>query len=189
MTGLNVGNAPLGVGEQAAQQTHHKWDTMDDIIAEAMTEGFSLMELPKFAPPTADPNTLAHATPDQYAISYTQTEYWQSYDQSVLAWIDGLLLQCTNEMDIIEVDIKRQIRNLAKENKEKKPSEAIIMDEVKANHRWRELLHMEQTLKQKRGIVEAHYKRMARTLKILSRFVEFRKHEMGGQPAGRRSAI
>lgn len=186
MTGLNVGNAPIGVGEQAAQQTHHRWDTMDQIIAEAIKEGFTLMEMPKFAPPEADPNILANATPDQYALTYTQTEYWQSYDQACLAWLDGLILQCDNEMDIITVDIKRAIRHQCKETKEKKPAEAIIMDDVKANSRWRDLFHMRQQLTQKRGIVEAHYKRMARTLKILSRFIEFRKGEMGGPAAGRR---
>jgi hypothetical protein len=186
MTGLNVGNAPLGVGEQAAQQTHHRWDTMDQVIAEAIKEGFQMMEMPKFAPPEADPNILANATPDQYALAYTQTEYWQSYDQGCLAWIDGLLMQCDNEMDVIMVDTKRAIRERCKAAKEKKPSEAIIIDEVKANSRWRELLFMHQQLSQKRGIVEAHYKRMARTLKILSRFVEFRKMEIGGNAAGRR---
>ena len=185
---LNVGDAPLGVGQQAAQQTHQRWDTMDDIITESMKEGHPLMEMPKFAPPIADPETLSTASPEQYALKYTQTEHWQSYDQSCLAWLDGLLLQCENEMEIIEVDIKRGIRNAAKAAKEKKPAEAVIMDEVKANDRWRYLLHQRQQLTQKRGIVEAHYKRMARTLKILSRFVEFRKHEMGGPAAGRRYA-
>lgn len=186
MSILNVGNAPIGIGEQAAQQTHHRWDTMDNVISEAIKEGFNLMEMPKFAPPEADPNLLAHATPEEYALKYTQTEYWQSYDQTCLAWLDGILLQCDNEMDIITVDTKRTIRDQYKQAREKKPSEASIMDDVKAIPRWRDLFHMKQQLQQKRGIVEAHYKRMSRTLKILSRFVEFRKNEMGGPTAGRR---
>lgn len=186
MTGLEVGNAALGVGEQSTQQTHQVWDTMDDVLTEAMKEGFFLMEMPRFAPPSADPEELANATPDKYALKFSQAEYWQSYSQSTLAWLDGLLLQCSNEMDIIEVDTKRFIRDAANQAKEKKPAETIIMDEVKANPRWRELLLTQQRLSQKRGVIEGQYKRMGRVLKILSRFVEFRKNEMGGSEAGRR---
>lgn len=186
MTGLNVGNAPIGVGEQAAQQTHQAWDTMDDVLTESMKEGFHLMEMPRFAPPDVKPQDLSSMTPDEYALKFTQAEYWQSYSQGTLAWIDGLLMQGANEMDMLEVDIKRFIRETAKQAKERKPAEAIIMDEVKANPRWRELLYETQKLSQKRLVTDGQYKRMGRVLKILSRFVEFRKNEMGGQNAGRR---
>ena len=177
MTGLEVTGAPLGLGITAEQEVHSVWDTLEDVMTVAMKEGFFPMNRPNYACPELDPNSLVNATSEQFAVLCAQLESWQSYVSSTLAAIEGAILQADNEMDIISTDIRNAVRQQAQEAKEKKPAEKVIDDMVKANPRYRQLMHEHQQHKQKKLLMDSHLSRLSRSLRILSRFVEVRKLE------------
>lgn len=189
MSTLSFDPNTLGVGESAAQEINSVWDTLDEVMTHAMKEGFFPVEKPHFVIPDIHPHELPNATPERYAMLWAQLETWQNYTTSTLAAIDGYLLQCENELGILKTDIKTKIRQEAKNNGEKKPAEKVIEDAVTSNARYREVLHAHQVTKQKKLLVEATDKRLSRSLRILSRYVEIRKETMGGPQAGRRTAF
>lgn len=176
---LNVNAETLSIGQADADQVSSVWDTLDEVMTVAMKEGFFPMNKPHFDIPDLHPNDLANTTPDSYAVLFTQLETWNDYVTSALAGIDGYILQCDNELDILSTDIKTTMRKAASDAKDKKPSEEILKDAVKSNPRYREVLHAKQVTQQKKLIVEAVGKRVARSLRTLSRYIEVRKEKLG----------
>ena len=175
-------DAPVGLGESAAQQMHSTWDTLEGIRIELMREGFFTLDMPRYAIPVLDPDQFTRFNPDQFTMLYLQFEAWQSYTADVLAVIAGGILQCENEMDDIDVHIKESIRNECKINKTRKPADTAIKDMVKTNPRYREVRLHHQMLKQKHGLIESQFKRLGRGLRLLSRYVEVEKLKAGANP-------
>jgi len=178
---------PAGIGQAAEQDVHGTWDTIDQVLIDSMKEGFYPMETPRYAMPILDPSALTSFNPDQYAILYSQMEGWQSYTSSKLAIVDGGLLQCDNEMDDIRVAIRSGVRRDCEKSGEKKPGEAVIDDMVKSNPRWRQLRLYHQQLKQSKNLLQSHFDRLGRGMRLLSRYIEVRKIE--NENASRRRGL
>jgi hypothetical protein len=175
---------PAGIGQSAEHEVHSMWDTIDNVLVETMKEGFYPLDTPRYAMPILDPSVLTNFNPDQYAILYAQMEGWQSYTASKLAVIDGGLFQCENEMDDIDVAIRTQVRRDCETSGEKKPAEAAIKDMVKTNPRYRQLRLYHQQLKQTKNLLQSHFDRLGRGMRLLSRYIEVQKIEAGN--TGRR---
>lgn len=186
MSSLDVSNAPLGLGESAEQQLHAAWETIDDVLVEAMREGFYPVERPNYAPPILDPAWLNSLTPDNYHLLTAQLSAWKSYAQSLLTMLECGIEECDNEMDTLAAAIKERERK----GPGKKPPEAAIADKVKINTRYTELRQRRQMLVQKKKLIEPHFDRYGRDLRILSRALEMRGQELAtvgrGDPRGAR---
>lgn len=182
---LHITGAHVGLGEAAEQQTHNVWDTLEGAVTAAAQKGFYPMDKPRYSCPELDPEELSHANSEQFAELITKFESWQSYAEGRLSELEGAINQRKNEMDIIKSDIKTLIRKEASEGKlKKKPPEDQMDDIVKSNPRWRTLLNELQQLEQQRDIIQSHYNRMGRSLRILSRSLEMRKIELAPKQTG-----
>lgn len=171
---------PVGVGHRAEEATHNAWDTLDEVLVECMQEGFPVPTQRPNAPcPVINPEELAGTTAEHYAVLFALLEEWQGYTESSVAWVKAILEQSNNEMTVIAVDTRQSIRKSSSEAGTKVPSKDIIDDEVKSNPRYRELMNDAQKLSQKKDMLEAFAKTVARRLRILSRFVEIRKEAAG----------
>lgn len=175
--------APVGIGESAAQEMHSTWDTLEAVRIELMKEGFYTLEVPRFAMPILNPSTFTNFHPEQFTLLYLQMESWQSYTSDILAVVDGGILQCENEMDDIEVHIKEGVRKQCEAEKTKKPADTTIGNMVKTDPRYRELRLYHQTLKQRKALLESQFKRLGRGMRLLSRYVEVEKLKAGTNSA------
>ena len=183
---LNVPNAPLGLGESAEQKLHAVWETLDDVMLEAMKEGFLPVERPNYAPPVLHAQWLDQLTPETYHLLNAQLSAWKSYAQSIITILECGIEECDNEMDQLGASIRTQARKTAG----KKPSVEETKDLVQINPRYNELRQKRQMLLQKKKMVEPHFDRYGRDLRILSRALEMRGQELGtvgrGDPRGQR---
>lgn len=177
---LDVNGAPLGLGETAEQQLHAVWETLDDVMVEVMKEGFFPMERPQYAPPALDPTWLDNLTPEKYHLLTAQLSAWKSYAQSIMTTLDCGIAECDNELD----QLAASIRENARKAPGKKPSVEAIKDLVKVNPRITELTQRKQMLQQKKKLVEPHFDRYGRDLRILSRALEMRGQELGSVGKG-----
>lgn len=186
---LTIDEDRLGLGQAVEREVTDYWNTIDDVMIEVMKEGFKIMDMPAYGCPHLDPSILTNISPDKYAVITLQLESWQSYTESTMAAIRGGILECENEISDLEAAMRTGIRQEAKQTGEKKPAEDVIKDTVLCNPRRREVVHRHQMLKQKFELIESHYKKLGRELKILSRWIEMRKMEMtppAGNPGQRR---
>jgi len=171
---LNVSGAPLGLGETAEQQLHAVWETLDDIMIEVMKEGFLPVERPNYAPPVLQASWLDNLTPESYHLLNAQLSAWKSYAQSIITILECGIEECDNEMDQLGASIRSQARKAAK-----KPTADDVKDLVKINPRYNELRQKRQMFLQKKKLVEPHFDRYGRDLRILSRALEMRGQELG----------
>jgi hypothetical protein len=170
--------AGLGLGQAEEIKVNNRWDTLDDILVGLMKEGIHPLRVPTCPQPVLTPEILSSASPAQFGTLFGQFEAWKSYITSVLAGIDGLLLQCENEMNVISVKTRENIREHAKQPGVKKPSEAAIKDMVENQPRFLELKLQHQMAKQQRFMVETESDRYGRGLRIVSRYLKIKELEM-----------
>ena len=181
--------APEGLGHEAEQQLHATWETLDDVIIETLKEGFETITRPQYAPPILHPQWLDDLTPERYHLMVAGLSAWKTYTQSLLNTLDCGIVECDNEMKVLAPSIKQNIRLQAKQNQMTKPAEKVIDDLVLTNPRYIELMRRKQTLVQKRKLVEPHFDRYGRELRVLSRALEMRRQELeqaGGGGGGSR---
>lgn len=168
----------LGLGDHTLNEIHHVWDTIEAVRINMMKMGFMPAQRPIYGCPRIDPKMLASAPPEVYATTYAQNIHWLSYASDNLAVVEGTLLQCKNEMELIENQIYKTTCSLAAANQEKKPSDKAIERGVMVDPRWQELLHIQQEMRQSKHFLESAKETCERNLAVLSRFVEFRKMEL-----------
>lgn len=168
----------MGIGENAEGELHSWWDTIEAVRVTMLKMGFSAARKPMFACPVVEARMLTGAPPDVYATIYAQNLAWQSYAADNLAILEGSLLQCKNEMDLLRNNIYREECKKAAAAGEKKPSDASIEREVMAHPRYQRLLHDQQEWSQSKYILRAAKETCENNISVLSRFVEFRKMEI-----------
>lgn len=171
-------NAPAGLGQHAEQQLHATWETLDDVMVTAMKEGFGFTQRPIYRPPVLHPQWLDDLTPERYHLLIAQYSAWKTYSHSRMNTLDAGILECDNEMKILEPSIRQNIRISCQRSGTKKPAEAVIKDMVLTNPRYQELLLKKQVAQQTRLIVEPDFERFSRELRALSRSLEMRRQEL-----------
>jgi hypothetical protein len=170
--------------EVDVQNLHLMWDTMDDVLVDAMKQGFYPLTSPPYQMPMMSPEVLVQFHPSQYAIIYAQMEGWKSYTGDQLAIIEGGILQCDNEMEDIVIMLRKEILDECERTKEKKPPDTSINSMIKSTPRYRQLKLKLQQLKQSQKLLQSHFDRLGRGMSMLSRYIEVKKIEEGNM--GRR---
>lgn len=169
----------LGLGEVELQEIESAWDTVDQAAIDAMRAGFPMPQRPSYPFPHLTASDLLNLTAQQFTVKQMQLEEWQAYAQGRMAQLDAIILQCTNEMEMIDVDTRARIRQMVTDKIIKKPSENAIKDEVKLNPRWRALLLHKQQCQQEHSFTEPTYKNAARIKMLLVSSVQKQKADMG----------
>ena len=178
MTSLDV-PAQLGLGEVELQEIESVWDTVDAAAIDAMKAGFTMPPKPKQPCPHLTQEDLLNLTTQQFTMVQVLLEQWQGYAQARMAQLDAIILQCTNQMEMIDIDTKEHIRQLVADKQIKKPSEASIKEAAKLDPRWRALLLKKQQCQQEYSFVEPTFKSTSRTKALLVSAVQKQKADMG----------
>jgi hypothetical protein len=169
----------LGLGEVELQEIDSVWDTVDQAAIDAMKAGFTMPTRPEHQCPHLTQSDLINLNTQQFTMVQVLLEEWQGYAQARMAQLDAIILQCTNQMEMIDVDTKENIRQNVAAKIIKKPPEAAIKDAVKLNPSWRALLLKKQQCQQEYAFVEPTYKSAARTKALLVSSVQKQKADLG----------
>ncbi len=169
----------LGLGEVELQEIDSVWDTVDQAAIDAQTAGFPMPPRPQYACPHLTQEDLINLNTQQFTMVQVLLEEWQGYAQARMAQLDAVILQCTNQMEMIDVDTKENIRQNVANKVIKKPPEAAIKDAVKLNPSWRALLLKKQRCQQEYAFVEPTYKTAARTKALMVSSVQKQKADLG----------
>jgi hypothetical protein len=169
----------LGLGEVELQEIESVWDTVDAAAIDAMKAGFTMPPKPQEPCPVLTKEDLLNLNTQQFTMAQVLLEQWQGYAQGRMAQLEAIILQCTNQMEMIDIDTKERIRQNVANKVIKKPSEAAIKDAVKLDPRWRALLLKKQQCQQEYAFVEPTFKSTSRTKALLVSSVQKQKAEMG----------
>lgn len=178
----------IGIGRTQEDSTHATWDSYEDVTMELSLLGVDLANKPPFPRPVIRPEQYANLEGDAYSILMAQIDVWFEYMRAVQAQLEGRLIATRNEMDIIGVDLRADIRRQVESQLIKKPSESEMKDRVKELPRYRVLLKLEQDLEIAQKQVVSIVESLERYAKGLSRQVTLRTMEMelSGMEKGRR---
>ncbi len=178
MTTLDVPEQ-LGLGEVELQEIESVWDTVDQAAVDAMKAGFTMPPKPISPCPHLSVDELLNLNTQQFTMVQVLLEEWQGYAQARMAQLEAIILQCTNQMEMIDIDTREHIRQLVADKQIKKPSEASIKEEAKLNPNWRALLLKKQQCQQEYAFVEPTFKSTSRTKALLVSAVQKQKADQG----------
>lgn len=180
--GLGKITQAKGVGREAQDIIHNRWGTLIDVEIELREAGLNPPDKPKFSRPTLSAEQLTTDVHRDYTTLYAQHLAWFNFTVPMLAHVRAKTLQVVNEMKDIEVETRKQLRLLNKSaSKLDKLREIDIEDTVWVDSRYKELIIEKQKLDQFRLELEGYLTTMESNLKVISRQVEIRKIEMGGE--------
>jgi hypothetical protein len=180
-----------GLGEQAEQGLHNKWDTLDSIEFRLTTMGFSPMEKPAFPRPEINPalyQTLSNG--DGKAVTYEHARFsaWYTYTENTIARWEGRAKQISNEMKNLQRDLKRRLIQNAQTAADKKPSAELVEQESYQDPRYQQLAVDLQECEQLLEQLRSWSKGFSAGRSLTSRTVEVRRQELeslgGRRPQG-----
>lgn len=179
----------LGLGRSQEGAAHATWDSYEDVLMELSLRGIEPGGRPPFPRPMIDPAQYSNLEGAEYSTVMGRVDRWFEYMRSTQAEVEGRLIAVRNEMDIIGVDLRTDIRRDVKAKLINKPTESEIKDLVKEQPRYRELMKYEQDLeiaqKQVCAIVESlerHAKGLSRQITIRGQELELGNMENGRRP-------
>ncbi len=160
-----------------------EFDTIDDVMKELSVMGFSLNTTPpSFPMPEVSAQHLTTNMNREYTTMYAHQLAWLNYTSPILAHVKAIVLQIENSLKSIEIRIRKDLREknklLPKADRltEKDIEECIWLD---PDHKG--LVVEQQKYEQMRMQLDSRVEAMRENMKVISRQVEIRKIELGGE--------
>lgn len=178
----------LSIGKTQEEETKQVWDTYDGVYGHLVYWGFAPNGKPPFPLPDIQPEQYVNVEGAQYPILMAQVNKWFEYTSTTLAMVRGRLIAIENEMDMINVDIRKELRRQVKGGAREKIPEAELKEIVKEHPRYRELLLHQQNYDIMRLHLEAVLENLDRHGKGLSRQITIRGQEIDLTGASNRRA-
>lgn len=186
--------ANLGAPERTPvnNKIHARWDTYMEVeeglagggvmLLTHIPGGFTDSEKPAGGFPSLTPKQLTDTPNKDYTALHGEYLEWFRYTAETYAKIRAQVLQVKNEMEDIELDTKREMRN----QPGKKPTEEEINIAVGLHSRYRSLKQLQQKAEQTKILLEVRVDYLERSLRVISRQVELRKIDanQGGVNSG-----
>jgi hypothetical protein len=170
--------ASVGVGEQATQEVHSRWDTMAEVEEQLRMEGLQPIPPPTYAYTPVTEEMLTTADNAAYSTYYAQQNAWWGYLVERFAHVRAELIGVNNEIRIVEAHIRKDLKEKNKlSSKEDRLSATEIDDAVTLDPYLQQCQHRKQVLDQKKLMIEALHNNAEGGVKIISRQVEVRKAE------------
>lgn len=170
---------PHSVGAPEGIRSRQTWSTLDQAKQELEQRGFPIT--PIRAPgefPVLEQGDLT-AAPDQYTLRFCEFVNWLRYSNEVMAEFDAQLLEIVNEMNDIEVEVKKTLRG-----QKKGPRDGPTVEDIKlayqVNPRWRDLNLLKQRTEQIRTLLKARVDGLDLGRFLMSRNVEIKKVDLEG---------
>ena len=185
MNGLEVPQ-DVGISQTEAQEINSVWDTYDAMNEWLASLGFTQEQRPPYPFPELTEDDYVNVEGDDYSRLMLRVDKWFAYAKGTRSQLKGRLLAVMDEMDIIAVDYRQQVRQQYAGTKAKKPTVEESKDNIKSIGRYRELMLYEQNLNISIDSIDSKIASLERFSKGLSRQITLRGQEvdMGGR-AGR----
>jgi hypothetical protein len=168
----------LGAPERTPvnKKIRERWDTFDEVEAELQAKGFTDCPRPNSEFPNLTPKELVETPNKEYTALHGTYLEWFRYTAEDFSRLRARILQVKNEMEDIELDIKRDMRS---QPGTKKPTEEELNIAVGLHTRYRELKVLLQRADQAKMLLETKVDYLERSLRVISRQVELRKIDAG----------
>jgi hypothetical protein len=167
----------LGVPERTPvnNQVHRRWDTFAEEEAKLHMQGFTDADKPLNEFPQLTAQQLTTLPNDQYTALHATYLEWFRYTAEIFAKLKANILQLDNEMEDIELTIKRDMKG----GRDKKPTADDLEIAVGTTPRYVELKQLKQRAEQAKILLETRVDYLERSLRVISRQVELRKIDAG----------
>lgn len=179
--GLKLPNT-LGAPERTPvnKKIHDHWQTFNEVEQELKAKGFIDAPRPDILEqgssfPSLTTAQLTQTPNKEYTALHATYLEWFRYTAEEYARLRALLLETRNEMEDIELGLKRELRN----QPGKKPSAEEIDIAVGLHGRYRDLKVLLQRAEQAKLLMETKVDYLERSLRVISRQVELRKIDAG----------
>jgi len=165
-----------GVGETESSNLHQTWDTIGWAMKQMEDMGIAPLEEPDFPCPVIEPGSLLNLSAEEYTIVYERLLNWYGYLAERLAYAKAMVLQASNEMELIEVMTKKNMLNAPG----KKPTAEYMRMTIETDPRHQELRLTHQRWKQLQDLLQGRMDTVDANLRTVSRHIEIRKIELEG---------
>lgn len=169
-----LGELPVAVGPSDQQQLalNDAWNTYSEIEERLTTARIPLPEAPLESLPVVTVEVLRALSGNEYMETYSALDSWHNFIGETIAQLENIILQISNEMEDLEVHIRKNLLDTAKAAGEKKPAAEDVKYTVKLHPRRRWLNLELQKNKQHLNRLEAKQKSLGRSEKMMSRNIE-----------------
>ena len=103
--GLRI-KGDAGVGARIQEEIHNCWDTFEDVEILQLQRGFPPVDKPQDPRPVMTAALLVNATGPAITELYANIGAWLAYATNLLSVIRGNLLQVSNEMRFLTVELR-----------------------------------------------------------------------------------
>lgn len=167
----------LGVPERTPvnRKIHARWDTFEEVDASLKAKGFADCHQPVTLFPNLTAEQLTQTPNREYTALHAVYLEWYRYTAEEFARLRALALQIKNEMDDIQYEIKKELRN----RPGKRPSEDDIAVAIGTHGPYKELKQLQQRAEQAKELLGTKVDYLERSLRVISRQVELRKIDAG----------
>jgi hypothetical protein len=185
--GLHLPNVLAGISASEEAEIHKRWDTYDQVTKAMEDLGFMPAMEPQYAEPILTIEDLTESQGKDYTEKYLHFIGWFNYANQICASSEAHILQCDNEIKIIEARMRENLRKRSDKKtakgESKPPPLAEMADTIRLDQRIIELTQVKQWHTQLFERVSAKREMFESGRALLSRQIEIKKLEYTG--AGR----
>lgn len=182
--GLRLPGMLAGVSTSEEEEIHKRWDTYKQVTEHMENLGFGPPKEPNYLEPTLSVEDLTEAQGKDYSEKYLHFIGWFNYANQICASSQAQILQCDNEIKIIEARIRGNMRKQSdrttKGGQIKAPPVVEMGDTIRLDPRIIELTQVKQWHEQLLARVSAKRDEFESGRALLSRQIEIKKLEYGG---------
>jgi len=170
--GLGELPAAVGPSDQQQQELNDAWNTYGEIEERLALSGISQPMIPREAMPTVTVEVLRGLNGNEYMETYSALDSWHNFVGETISQLENIILQINNELDDLEVHIRKNLIDSSKGTGDRKPSAEDLKYAVKIHPRRRWLNLELQKNRQQLNRLEAKQKSLGRAEKMMSRNIE-----------------
>lgn len=170
--GLGELPAAVGPSDQQQQELNEAWNTYQEIENRLYDSGIPQPTAPREAMPSVTVEILRGLNGNEYMETYSALDSWHNFVGETISQLENIILQIDNEMDDLEVHIRKNLVDSTSGTGDRKPSAEDIKYAVKIHPRRRWLNLELQKNKQHLNRLEAKQRSLGRAEKMMSRNIE-----------------
>jgi len=177
----------LMIGETSVVKAAERWNTLPQVEADLKAKGIPEIVAPDVEYKPVTKEQLLSADISEYTAMYVNQLRWFNYANRVLADCKAELLQVTNQINDLEAEVKKKLRELKTEGK--KLGVVEIKEQAENDEGTLDLRQRKQYLEQSKLKLEAWVEECDESKKVVSRQIELRREEgQGGRREGNLTA-
>lgn len=172
----------IGVGSQELQVILSRFQTLGGVESDLQHQGISMaLDPPQFPLPRITAEILSNINTSDYTRVYSEVLAWFNFITPLHAQVRAALVESENKLSIVEETMRKRLRQQNRlVSKEARQPNDEITSEVITDPTYQNILLEVQVQKQRKLELEAYVEICERNMRVISRQVEIKKIEMGG---------